>query len=99
MAEAMRVTVAYAAPGIEAVVEVDVDHGATLADAVAASGLAGQVPGFDAQGLRTGVWGKLKGADTPLKAGDRVELYRPLKADPNAARQARVAKKRAAGRA
>ena len=61
--------------------------GATLADAIAASG-------FAAQGLKTGIFGRMAGAQTLLKEGDRVEIYRPLALDPKEARRRRAAARR-----
>ncbi len=98
MAEVRRASVVYLASGREHVLEVEVPAGSTLADAVAASGLARLVPEFDPAAHSLGVWGKQKAAGTLLCNGDRVEVYRPLTADPNIARQRRVAKKRAAER-
>ena len=98
MAELCHASVVYLAASREHVLDVEVPAGSTLADAVAASGLAGRVPGFDLAVHSLGVWGKLKAAGTVLCDGDRVEVYRPLTADPNIARQRRVAKKRAAER-
>lgn len=98
MADLCKASVVYLASGREHVLEVEVAAGSALADAVAASGLASRVPGFDLSVHSLGVWGKLKAAGTLLCDGDRVEVYRPLMADPNIARQRRVAKKRAAER-
>jgi len=96
MADRIAVSVVYAAPGVELCVPVEVASGATIADAVRESAVAARLPGVDIDALKTGLWGKLKPGSTVLRAGDRVEIYRPLKADPNTARQHRVAKKRAA---
>jgi uncharacterized protein len=96
MADVLSVSVVYATPEMEVCVPVQLVAGSTIADAIRASGLAGKVPGIDVAVLKAGLWGKLKPASTMLREGDRVEVYRPLKADPNTARQHRVAKKRAA---
>lgn len=64
---------------------------ATLGQAIAASGW------FEAAaiaGLSVGIWGRSKPLDTPLREGDRVEVYRPLTVDPKEARRQRF---RAAG--
>ncbi len=98
MAELRHASVVYLAQGRQHVLEIEVAAGSTLSDAVAASGLAGRVPGFDLAVHSLGVWGRLKAPGTLLCDGDRVEVYRPLTADPNIARQRRVAKKRAAER-
>ncbi len=68
--------------------------GATVADAVAASGLIAR-HGLPAEGLRLGVWSKLREADTLLRERDRVEIYRPLTVDPKEARRQRYAQHKA----
>jgi putative ubiquitin-RnfH superfamily antitoxin RatB of RatAB toxin-antitoxin module len=65
-------------------------EGSTVADALAASGLEG------AQG-RVGIYGEAVAATTALRDGDRVEIYRPLQADPKDLRRVRAAKRRAKG--
>jgi putative ubiquitin-RnfH superfamily antitoxin RatB of RatAB toxin-antitoxin module len=69
-------------------VQLRLPAGATLADALAASGLTErhQLP---MQGLRLGVWCKPREADTALRERDRVEVYRPLTVDPKEARRQR----------
>ena len=68
--------------------------GSTLADALQRSGLC-QRHALPAEGLRLGVWGKLKEASQPLRERDRVEVYRPLQVDPKEARRQRYASHRA----
>lgn len=63
--------------------------GATIADAVAASGLQSRHPEVVLAALPVGVWGALRAPDTPLRERDRVELYRPLVVDPKEARRRR----------
>lgn len=63
--------------------------GATLADAVAASGVEAAHPGLDRAAPVCGIWGRRSSPDTPLRDGDRVELYRPLTVDPMEARRRR----------
>lgn len=71
-----------AGPGQVELRPLSLPAGATLADALAASGLAHAT-------LRPGIWGKVKDAGTLLREGDRVELYRPLIVDPKEARRQR----------
>ena len=85
----MKVTVAYAAPGVEAIAALDLPAGATVGDAVAQSGLLSR-PGMPPS-VSYAIHGQRAQADTPLAEGDRVELLRPLVADPKAARRARAA--------
>lgn len=63
-------------------------EGATVADALQASGLL-QRHGLALEGLRVGVWCKPKELTTPLRERDRVEVYRPLTVDPKEARRQR----------
>lgn len=63
-------------------------HGeATVADAIAASGLARRFADFDFDTLEAGVWGEVVARNHVLTDGDRVELYRPLALDPRDARR------------
>jgi len=85
----LAVTVAYAAPGVEAIVPVTLPAGATVADAVAMSGVlerCGLVPAA----VGYAIFGQRASAHTPLADGDRVELTRPLVADAKEARRARA---------
>jgi putative ubiquitin-RnfH superfamily antitoxin RatB of RatAB toxin-antitoxin module len=77
----MKIEVVHALPqGVQAVT-VELPLGATVRDAVAASGLEGNV---------FGIFGKRAGPDHPLRDGDRVEIYRPLLIDPKEARRRRA---------
>lgn len=85
----LRVEVVYARAGRQDLVRLQLFEGATAGDAVRESGLA-------AAGLAIGIGGKLASASRVLRDGERVELLRPLAADPNEARRqrARAARKR-----
>ena len=85
----MRVEVAYAGPEGQAVVPLDLPESATAADAVAASGLIDRFGLIDAA-LGVAIFGQAAKRTTPLQAGDRVELLRPLRADPKDARRRRA---------
>jgi putative ubiquitin-RnfH superfamily antitoxin RatB of RatAB toxin-antitoxin module len=88
MAETIRVEVAYADPQRQVLLAVAVAAGSTVTDAIAASGILAQLPGFVPAGI--GIFGRLVEPDTLLRDGDRVELYRPLQIDPKQARRNRV---------
>jgi hypothetical protein len=66
--------------------------GATVREAIELSGLLAERPEIDLASNRVGVFGRLKGLDDMLRDGDRVEIYRPLKADPKEARRRRAEK-------
>ena len=86
----VSITVVHAAPGIEAAVELELPATATIADAVAASGLLARLQ-LDAADIAFAIFGQRADATTPLRDGDRVELTRPLQIDAKAARKARAA--------
>ena len=88
---AIAVTVAYAAPGIESLVRVALPVGAVVADAVALSGLLDRHD-LDPRTLGYAIFGERAKPSTPLVDGDRVELTRPLFADPKDARRQRAAR-------
>lgn len=96
-AEPLSVSVAYSprAGSVDEVV-LQLPPGATLIDALRASGLLQRHPEIDLAVLRTGIWGRAKPHDTPLRERDRVELYRPLVVDPKEARRQRYRKDRKA---
>ena len=86
----MRVTVAVALESRQEVIELDLPRGATLADAIAAACLGERFPGVDFATMRTGLWSRAAALATVLREGDRVELYRALKADPKDMRRSRA---------
>jgi putative ubiquitin-RnfH superfamily antitoxin RatB of RatAB toxin-antitoxin module len=89
----LPVEVAYAKPEQQVLVAINVEEGATVADAIAASGVLETFPELAAGELRVGVFAQVCGLQRLLKAGDRVEIYRPLYNDPKEARRQRAAKK------
>lgn len=89
MTATIRVCVAYAAPGIETLVALRLPPGATVADAVAQSALMVRHR-LDPRSIAFAIFGQRAQAGTPLADGDRVELTRPLPADPKHARRERA---------
>lgn len=91
----LRVEVVYCpAPGQVDLTALRLRPGATLADALQASGVLPR-HGLTLEGLRTGIWFKLKAPQTVLRDLDRIEIYRPLQVDPKEARRLRYKGKRA----
>lgn len=90
MADSIRVDVAYALPDEQTIRNVSLPAGSTLADAVRASGVLDQHPQIDLGKAKVGIFGKLAKLDTVLRDGDRVEIYRPLIADPKEIRRKRA---------
>lgn len=87
----IRVEIVYAQPAQQVRRRVSLPAGSSVADAVRASGLLGEFPGIDTR--RLGIFGRLAPPDTRLREGDRVEIYRPLRADPKEVRRLRAARK------
>ena len=85
------VEVAYALPEKQEIVELEVQPGTTAQAAVEQSNIARHFPGLVLDGARLGIFGKAVKADQVLLAGDRVEIYRPLLADPKEVRKKRAA--------
>jgi putative ubiquitin-RnfH superfamily antitoxin RatB of RatAB toxin-antitoxin module len=90
----VRVEVVYALPLKEDVISIDVVAGATVGQALAASGMLARHPGIDPRIARLGIWGRPATLDALLREGDRVEIYRPLQVDPKEVRRRRATRKR-----
>ncbi|AJZ60253.1 rnfH Ubiquitin family protein [Paraburkholderia fungorum] len=93
----MSIEVCYALANEQTLIAVDLPEGATLQQALDASGILQRYPQIDLGTQKVGVFGKLKPLDTVLADQDRVEIYRPLLVDPKLSRQRRVEKTRKAG--
>jgi len=89
----ITVEVVYALPGDQLLVELSVAPGTTAREAIAQSGILARFPQIDPDRQKMGIFGRVVKADAVLQAGDRVEIYRPLIADPKEARRRRVARK------
>ena len=89
----ITVEVAYARPDEQRIIELQVPPGTTVAEAeaIARSSIIEYFPEIDFSENKLGVFGKLAKLDKVLEAGDRVEIYRPLIADPKDARKKRAA--------
>ena len=91
----MLVEVAYALEKKQTLLEIEVDEGTTLKQAVELSGIIDAYPQIDLTKDKTGIFGKIAKLDTVLREKDRVEIYRPLIADPKQVRKERAAQGKA----
>ncbi len=90
--QTIAVEVAYALPDKQAIVPVVVPEGTTALEAAHKSNIAEQFDDLDiSDDLKLGIFGKAVSPGQVLREGDRVEIYRPLKADPKEVRKARAA--------
>jgi putative ubiquitin-RnfH superfamily antitoxin RatB of RatAB toxin-antitoxin module len=87
----IEIEVVYALPQRQWVLQVRVPEGSTIAQAIEISGIAWRVPQVTLAAAAFGVFGEPKPLDHVLRAGDRVEIYRPLAADPKDVRRSRAA--------
>jgi len=86
----VHATVICASPGVIDLREVDLPRGATLRDAIVASGLLSAWPQLDLEVSEVGVFSRILPLDTPVQSGDQIEIYRPLTIDPKEARRLRA---------
>ncbi|MHC6223920.1 RnfH family protein [Pseudomonas sp. X10] len=95
MAEPMlRIEVAYATAEQQWLLACEMAPGTSVREALRLSGIAAQVPGLDIEACPVGIFGKVVNDpdERTVADGDRLELYRPLLADPKEARKQRAAK-------
>jgi putative ubiquitin-RnfH superfamily antitoxin RatB of RatAB toxin-antitoxin module len=90
MAEQMNIEVLYALPYEQVLFKVQAAHGVTVGDAIKLSGVLEKHPEIDLSHNKLGIYGKLSKADAILRDKDRVEIYRPLIADPKEIRRQRA---------
>jgi putative ubiquitin-RnfH superfamily antitoxin RatB of RatAB toxin-antitoxin module len=95
MADQIRVEVAFALPDRQQVIALRVNKGTTLYEAALQSGITDQFSGLDLEQAPMGIFGKVerRPKERVLEEGDRVEIYRPLTADPMVVRKQRAAAK------
>lgn len=91
MDEKIMVEVAYAQPDEQLIVEVMVEPETTVEQAVEASGILNRFPDIEFDSVKLGIFGKNVRRDRVLQDRDRVEIYRPLIADPKEVRRQRAA--------
>ena len=89
--ESINVEVAYAMPEKQIIRAVNVDAGTTIGAAIVQSGIMMDFPDLELEEAKVGIFGKAAVMTTVLSDGDRVEIYRPLIADPKEVRRKRAA--------
>lgn len=74
----MKVEVVYANRQRQAILGVEVEENASIEAAIRKSGILAQFPEIDLEAQKVGIFGRAKPLETPLKKGDRIEIYRPI---------------------
>lgn len=92
MENSIQIEVAFATPAKQKIVECRVEAGTSARDAVRVSGIERYFPEIDLDNSDLGVFGKAVVDDYELQDGDRIEIYRPLIADPKEIRRQRAAR-------
>ena len=90
MSETINIEVIYALPHEQNLIRLQVPQGTTVAEAITQSGLLEKYPDIDIAKNKLGIFGKLAKQDVTLREKDRVEIYRPLIADPKEVRRQRA---------
>jgi len=90
--QTIQVEVVLAMPERQELIALEVSSGSTLADAIAQSGVTEMFEGFELDTAKVGIFGLKASPDQVLREGDRVEIYRPLIADPKESRRQRAVK-------
>lgn len=91
MANTLSIEVVYALPHEQIIMATDVADGATVQEGIEASGVLERYPELDIEAIKVGIFGKLTKLNATLHSQDRIEIYRPLIADPKAVRKQRAA--------
>lgn len=95
----IQIEVAYATPERQQIIPLRVRKGTSVADCIAQSQIARYFPEIDLNEQKVGIWSKAVKLDHEPRDGDRIEIYRPLIADPKAIRRKRAEQAKDDGRA
>jgi len=86
----IRIEVAYATPDKQSLLSLEVPPGCTVAEAIGLSGIREEFPDMEQDPKMVGIFSRKVSLDYELREGDRVEIYRPLLADPKEMRKKRA---------
>lgn len=99
MSSKLNIEVCYALPEKQSLMCITVESNTSVEQAIVQSGILDTYPDIDLSVNKVGVWNRTCKIDTILKEGDRIEIYRPLIADPKEVRKLRAQKAKEEGRA
>ncbi|WP_199609209.1 RnfH family protein [Flocculibacter collagenilyticus] len=99
MSDRISIEVAYATPEKQSIIDVNIDHDCTVEQAILQSGILGMYPEIDLKENKVGIWNRAAKLSDQLREADRIEIYRPLIADPKEVRKRRAEKAKLEGRA
>ena len=99
MSNTIAIEITYALPDKQTLLSLSVTPNTSIQNAIEQSGILQLHTDIDLATNRVGIWYKTTKLDTIVQAGDRIEIYRPLIADPKEVRKLRAAKAKEEGRA
>lgn len=88
--EKIKIELVYALPAEQTLLKLEVPKATTIAEAITLSGILEKYPEIDLEKGKFGIFGKLSKTDAVLRDRDRIEIYRPLIADPKEVRRKRA---------
>ena len=91
-AQPIHIQICYARPEQQLLIDHVVEAGTTIQQAIESSGIIDKMPEIDISVFRVGIYSKIKTLDTVVREHDRIEIYRPLIADPKDSRRRRAIK-------
>ena len=86
----IEIQVVFGTCSRQVMIGLEVAEGTTIAESVDQSGIKAQFPAEDISQVKFGIWNKVRSSNEVVSEGDRVEIYRPLEADPKEARRRRA---------
>jgi len=92
----IRIEVSYATPTEQVIIPVDMPSSATVQESIEKSNVLKRFPEIDLSKMKVGIFSKAVKLTDSLRAGDRIEIYRPLLGDPKEIRKRVAEKKKAA---
>lgn len=87
----MNIGVCYAEADRQLWMRMEIPDGSSVKEAIERSGILKRFPEIDLENQKVGIYGKLVKLDAPIKEGDRIEIYRPIIADPKTVRRREIA--------
>ncbi len=92
MSDMIDIEVVYGRPDKQVLLSLPVPNGTTIKQCITLSGIRSEFPEIDVEKAKVGIFSRPEKLETVLRSGDRVEIYRPLIADPKEMRKLRAAK-------
>lgn len=99
MSELVNIEVVYALPEKQVLLALKVASGSSIEQALEQSGVLRRFPELDLATMKVGIYSRIVPLTTALSGGERIEIYRPLTADPREMRRKRAEKAKDEGRA